>query len=387
MRAVAVFPSTREVKLVDIPEPVVRTATDVKIRVLDVGVCGTDKEICSFHYGIPPKGSDFLVIGHECLGEVIDTGHKVSTLAKGDLVVMTVRRPCPHKHCDACRQDRQDFCYTGDFTERGIKEAHGFMTEYVVDDEKYMVKVPANLRDVAVLIEPLTIAEKALIQVWQIQQRLPWSCPMAPNHKPGACHHAVILGAGPIGILGAMAFKAAGFGTFVYSLEPEDSDKATLLRSFGVEYISAKVTPLDKLVERMGTIDVVYEATGASKLSFEMLKQVGPNAAFVFTGVPGLKGPVPVDTDVLMRQMVLKNQVLFGTVNAGRDAFEAAVKDLKRFMKDWPEATRTLISGRFDASRIKDLATWEAPGIKNVIAFAEVSTRGAKKPVAMAGAK
>jgi glucose 1-dehydrogenase len=370
MKAVAVFPASRQVRLIDAPEPAVSSPTDVKIRVLEVGVCGTDKEICSFHYGLPPQGTDHLVIGHECLGEVVDTGPAVSSLKKGDLVVMTVRRPCGVPSCIACEQGRQDFCSTGEFSERGIKSRHGFMTEFVVDDERYMIPVPRSLRDVAILIEPLTIAEKALIQVFQVQQRLPWACkidPARPDDK-SYCHRALVLGAGPVGLLGAMAFVAAGFETFVYSREDEASDRAALVRSFGAFYVSGTKTPVDDLVARVGDIDVVYEATGASGLSFDVLKSIGNNAVFVFTGVPGRKSPMPVDTDLIMRNMVLKNQVVFGTVNAGRDAFENAVNDLATFMRKWPNAVRALFTGRFTPEQAVEPLT-SPGGIKNVITF------------------
>lgn len=368
MQAVAVFPQQRDVRLIDTPEPRVTEADQVKLRTVEVGVCGTDREICGFHYGTPPSGQDHLVIGHECLGEVIEVGAGVRSFKKGDLAVLTVRRPCMQPDCPACNEGRQDFCYTGNFTERGIKQQHGYMTEFVVDRERFLIPVPKHLREVAVLVEPLTIAEKALIEVWQVQQRLPWSCPNAKDKKPGHCHHALILGAGPIGLLGAMAFANAGFSTFVYSRETEQSAKADLVRSFGAAYISASDTSIEQLNSRIGTIDVVYEATGASKLSFEVLKQVGSNAVFVFTGVPGLRGPAEIDTDLIMRNMVLKNQVLLGTVNAGRDAFEAAVRDLDEFMRKWPNAVRSIITGRYSLAdcRTPLLST---EGIKNVIAF------------------
>ena len=128
MRAVAVFPAERQVRVIDHPEPKIESATQAKIRMLNVGICGTDKEIVSFQYGTPPDGSDYLVIGHESLGEVIEIGSGVTRVKKGDLVVATVRRPCSHPDCITCRQGRQDFCYTGDFTERGIKQRHGYMT-------------------------------------------------------------------------------------------------------------------------------------------------------------------------------------------------------------------------------------------------------------------
>src|SRR5213078_4594126 len=210
MKAVAVFPGKRQVQLIDREPPRLAAPTEVRLRMLDVGVCGTDREICAFQYGTPPAGHDHLVIGHESLGEVVEVGAAASRLKPGDLVVPMVRRPCPHADCVACRAGRQDFCFTGDFSERGIKGLDGFMTETVVDDERYMHVVPRSLRDVAVLVEPLTIAEKALIQVSQVQQRLPWACAVEPGKPRRACHRAVVLGAGPVGLLGAMALAAAG---------------------------------------------------------------------------------------------------------------------------------------------------------------------------------
>ena len=208
----------------------------MKLRVLEVGICGTDKEICAFEYGTPPEGSEYLVIGHESLGEVVEVGAAVKRVKPGDLVVPMVRRPCPHQECLACREGRQDFCYTGDFTERGIKQQHGFMTEYVVDDERYMNVVPRELRDVAVLVEPLTIAEKGLTQLWQVQQRLPWACPVEPGKPAAYCHRAVVLGAGPVGLLGAMVLANNGFQTFVYSQETKPSAKSHVVESIGATY-------------------------------------------------------------------------------------------------------------------------------------------------------
>ncbi len=367
MKAVAVSPSDRLVEVVEIEAPRLERAEDVRIRMLEVGVCGTDKEICSFAYGTPPDGERRLVIGHEGLGEVIEAGEK-SGLGVGDLVIPTVRRPCGVAKCAACRAERQDFCFTGEFTERGIKGRHGYMTEEVVDEGRFMVRVPRALRDVAVLVEPLTIAEKALLQVWQVQQRLPWACDLEDGKTGGHCHTAVILGAGPVGLLGAMAFAAGGFRTVVYSREEARSHKADLVRSIGAGYVSAVTHDVESMARTVGAIDVVYEATGASKLSFEVLSRLGPNALFVFTGVPGRKAPIEVDTDLIMRNLVLKNQVVMGTVNAGRDAFEAAVRDLGVFMKKWPEAVHALITGRKPIDRAREFLL-SPEGIKNVVAF------------------
>jgi len=369
MKAVAVIPSKREIRLVQQDEPELSTPSDVKLRMIDVGICGTDREIAAFQYGTPPTGSDYLVIGHESLGEVIEVGPAVTRVKIGDLVVPMVRRPCPHDYCVACRADRQDFCFTGDFQERGIQEKHGFMAQFVVDDEKYMNPVPKEMRDVAVLVEPLTIAEKGLTQVWQVQHRLPWSCPVTPGKAAPHCHRALVLGAGPVGLLGAMALMNNDFDTYVYSKEPAPNPKSQLLESIGAHYISSEKLAPEMLPQHIGNIDLVYEATGASSLSFEMMKYLGTNSIFVFTGVPGRKGPIEVDTDLVMRNLVLKNQVVFGTVNAGRDSFENSIRDLNIFFARWPVAVKSLITGRFPIEAHRDLLLGRPEGIKNVISL------------------
>lgn len=368
MKAVAIFPGTHAVQLIDVPEPRLATPTDVRLRVLDVGICGTDKELCTFKYGTPPAGSDHLVIGHESLAEVVEVGAGVKRVAVGDLVVPMVRRPCPHADCLACTADRQDFCFTGDYTERGIKGRHGFMTEWVVDDERWMNVVPRALRDVGVLVEPLTIAEKALAQVQLVQQRLPWACP-ASGGRGASCHRAVVLGAGPVGLLGAMALVAAGFETFVYSRGGATSPRARIVREIGATFVEAETVDVASLPRTVGAIDVVYEATGASKLSFDVLAVLGTNGIFVFTGVPGRRAPVAVDTDLLMRNLVLKNQIVLGSVNASRPDFESAIQRLALFHSRWPHALSALVTGRFPIDAYAgQLLDAPADAIKNVIA-------------------
>lgn len=370
MKAVAVFPVQRKVDLIDVPEANEIGSRDVRVKILEVGVCGTDREICAFDYGTPPSGLERLVIGHEALGEIVEVGRDVTRVRKGDLVVPSVRRPCPHDTCTACGESRQDFCYTGDFVERGIKMADGYMTEYMVDDERYLNVLPRELRDVGVLVEPLTIAEKALAQIWQVQQRLPWACPVVPGRKAGHCHTAVVLGAGPVGLLGAMALAAANFDVAVYSREPRGTEKARLIESFGARYVSATETPIAALPGLIGNIDVVYEAAGASSIAFEMMSVLGTNGIFVFTGVPGRRGPIQVDADVLMRRLVLNNQVVFGTVNAGHESFEAAIRDLVELDRRWPAALRSLITGRHPVTAYRDQLLSRPAGIKNVLTFA-----------------
>ena len=367
MKAVAVAPKSQALGLIDLERPCIARPSDVLARVLDVGVCGTDREICAFDYGTPPAGSDRLVIGHEALGQVEAVGAAVTRVKPGDLVVPMVRRPCGRPECRACQEERQDFCYTGLFSERGIKEHHGFMTELIVDDEKYMNVVPSALRELGVLAEPLTIAEKALRQVDEVQRRLPWVCPHELGKPAGYCHRAVVLGAGPVGLLGAMALAATGYVVTVYSRERAPNAKSDLLAGMGVEYVSSQDVTPERLAEKIGNIDLVYEASGASAASFDLMRVLGANGVFVFTGVPGRKSPISFDADYLMKRMVLQNQVLFGTVNADRGAFESAIQHLAEFDRRWPKQVRALITGRFAIEEHGSLLQGKADGIKNVI--------------------
>lgn len=360
MKAVGVFPAERRFEVIDHPEPSLTGFGQVKLRILEVGVCGTDKEIVAFDYGNPPAGEHYLILGHESLAEVIDVTPGVTGFKPGDLAVPTVRRPCGVASCLACNHHRQDFCYTGQFVERGINGRHGFMAEYVVEDQSYLNSVPRALRDVAVLVEPLTIAEKGMAQYWSVQKRLPWSA-------GGSGLRAVVLGGGPVGLLGAMKLVLEGFDTYVYSLSPNGSDLGEMTSSFGAKFVPAESVTLPQLREMVGNIDAIYEATGVSWLAYEAMKILGSNGAFILTGVPALKGPKSVDIDQIMRDQVLKNQVIIGTVNAGKQTFADAIADLSELFKRWPKSVQSLITSRFPIDQVKEPLSGTVPGIKSII--------------------
>ncbi|HEU5378519.1 MAG TPA: glucose 1-dehydrogenase [Ktedonobacteraceae bacterium] len=370
MKAIAVFPARREVKLIEQEEPVITQPDQAKLRMVEVGICGTDKEICSFKYGTPPKGSDYLVIGHEALGEVVEVGAAVTTLAPGDLVVPTVRRPCPHARCRSCRAGHQDFCETDDYTERGIKGIHGYLAEFVVDEAHYLNPVPGHLREIAVLVEPLTIAEKAEYQLYQLMQRRPpWIDPAVSERAQGRGHTALVLGAGPVGLLGAMALRTAEFETWIYSRRPTPNPQAEVAQAIGATYLSSQELPTSQLEARIGPIDLVYEAVGNSRLAFEVLRALGPNGVYVLTGLPGWQTLMKTDLAALFRDMVLKNQIVLGTVNAGPHDFRAAIADLEIFQQRWPEAVRALIAARTPMAQAVACIAGRPAGIKSVISL------------------
>jgi threonine dehydrogenase-like Zn-dependent dehydrogenase len=346
------------VRLIDHPEPSISSARELKLRMLEVGVCGTDRELCAFRFGTSPPSCDHFILGHESLAEVVETGDGVTAILPGDLVVATVRKPCDDPNCAPCRSGRQDFCATSNYRERGIQALHGFMTEYVVEEDRYVYPVPVALRNVAVLVEPLTIAEKAFLEFRAIDARLPWRKERRT---------AVVLGAGPVGLLGAMLLRAAGFDTWVYSRSRMPNPKAAIVEAIGARYVSSlEVLPRD-FARSAGNIDMVYEAMGAAQTALDVLQCLGANSVFVFTGVPPLDDALTMDIHRLLRHIIVRNQVIVGTVNAGPDAFEAAVRDLSVFNERWPSALAWMITARYPIEAFREAI--DGGGIKNVIAM------------------
>ncbi len=364
MRALAVMPATGELRLVDRPEAPVAGPSQVRVRVLDVGVCGTDREIACAHYGTAPPGRSELIIGHEALGEVIEIGARVTRLRPGDLVVPSVRRPCTQPACSACRARRPDFCASGDYSECGIVRRDGFLIEQFVEEEEYLHAVPRELRQVGVLVEPLSLAEKAIAQYWNLQSRLSWL-----EREPAHALNAVVVGAGPVGLLGCMVLVSHGFRTTVVSRGDGPDPRSNFVESIGASFLSADGHSPDQIAERVGPIDLVYEATGASALAFKMLERLGTNGIFILTGVPGRKAPVELDSHRVMKNLVLKNQLVFASVAASQDDYLAAVRDLAGFQQRWPDALGSFISGRYPVENFRELLSCEARDMKEVLSF------------------
>jgi threonine dehydrogenase-like Zn-dependent dehydrogenase len=220
-----------------------------------------------------------------------------------------------------------------------------------------------------VLTEPLTIAQKALEQLWRIQERLPWVDPALTPEQRGRGRRALVLGAGPVGLLGAMALLRAGFETTVYSRSPAPNPKAALADSIGAPYVSSAEHDLAALVDAVGPPDVIYEAAGVASVAMETTRVLGPNGVFVLTGVPGPEQPAPLDNSALMRRLVLGNQVILGTVNAGKATYEAAAASLAAFNGCWPQEVASLVTGRHPIEDANGLLAGRPSGIKDVISL------------------
>jgi threonine dehydrogenase-like Zn-dependent dehydrogenase len=329
------------VKLIESPDPQLRADTDVKLKMLECGVCATDRDLCNFQFGAAPPGEDHFVLGHESLAEVVEAGPSVVGWAPGDLAVIVVRHPCGPPLCEACAAGRQDFCASGGYREHGIKELHGFMRDFVVTAAGYLHRVPCDLRHIAVLAEPLTIAEKALSQWRSVETRLPWQ---------RDARTAVVLGAGPVGLLGAMLFRLSGLRTWIYSRE-EDCE---LAETIGACYVSTAEASPGQLAERTGPIDFVYEAMGAPQVAFDVLQRLGANGLFLFTGAPWPDQPLAFDLKQLVLSMVIGNRMVGGTVNAAPAHFDDALAHLGAFEQQWPGAAAKLISARVPIVEFRD---------------------------------
>ena len=340
MKAIAVVPGTKNVQLVDRPEPEVTAPDEVKMKVLRVGICGTDREEAAGGRADAPRDHKDLVIGHEMFGRVTEAGSAVKTVKAGDLGVFTVRRECGH--CPACLAGRSDMCTSGDYTERGIKGRDGYQTEFVVDREHYFVKVPNELVSVGVLAEPTSVAEKAIDEALRVQAaRLPYSQD-ADGWLKGK--RALVAGLGPIGLLAAIALRLRGATVLGLDVVDENSLRPSLLRQIGGIYVDGRQTKPSAMDDHYGQIDLILEATGVAKVEFDLLEALGTNGVYVLTGIPGGDRPLNIDGAALMRKLVLRNQVMIGSVNESVSHFQTGIQDLTQAVKLWSDVVARLIT-------------------------------------------
>jgi len=356
MQAVTVTPGQRDsLRVRDIPD-VQAGEGQVAVRVLQAGLCGTDAEITAGLYGAAPAGSPYLVLGHENLG-LVESAPAGSGLSAGGLVVSTVRRPCPEA-CLPCRSGENDMCLTGHYLERGIQGLHGFMSERYVEDPRHVVPVPSSLRPLAILVEPMTVAQKALEQTFCIQGRMSW----APRQ-------AVVLGAGPVGMLAAAAMRIRGLEVTVASREAEGSARDALLREAGIGYMSTAGTSVEDLPARLGSIDLVLEATGAAAVIAPALSILGRDGVCVLASVTDVGRQWQIDLGAWNREMVLGNRLVFGSVNAARRHFEAAVRDLVTAEERLPGWMGRLVTRRLPFTDAARALVRDPADIKTVLDF------------------
>lgn len=328
MKAIAIKPKERHsAKVIELPKPAPKD-DEVLVKVLEAGICTTDREIYDGLYGEAPVGNGYLIMGHESLGLVKFLGSKILGWPKeGAYVVRTVRRPCKDR-CLNCRKDEQDMCLTGNFTETGIKGLHGVMAEYYVERPENLIYVYEK-NDIGVLLEPLSFAYKAFRQAEKLQERMYWN----PQN-------ALIFGAGPIGLLEAMILRANDIRTDVIAISKRGNLKSRIVEEIGGRYFS--LNDLHKL----GRYDFIVEASGDSGNIKEALVHLGNNGVLALTSITGNNKFDVYPTDAINLDIVLGNKVVMGVVNSNITDYQIGEMLFSTFKYKWPGVLQKLITRR-----------------------------------------
>jgi threonine dehydrogenase-like Zn-dependent dehydrogenase len=320
---------THTTHIEDVPAVEAREG-EVLVRTLEVGVCGTDREISEGLFGIAPDDDPLLVLGHEALGVVERDGYGFT---RGQLVTATVRRSCGH--CIACAEGSPDSCLTGDYSERGITRLHGYARELVAEDPEQLVAIPKSLGRLGVLAEPTSICERALRQARVIGGRQPWQL-----------ERALVIGAGAIGLLMTYLLRLADVEVWTASLERENE----LVERSGARYVSTH----DNQLSELGKFDLVIEAAGNAQVMAQMLGLLRRSGVACLLGIDPRHQKVELEGEVLGVDTVLENRVLFGSVNAQRQDWLTAVDDLDRARQRWPEALEHFVTLRVPLDRFQE---------------------------------
>lgn len=335
MKAVAVFPGQpNSVHLEDIAKPSVDQIADgrgVLVKVLKVGVDATDREINDALYGQAPGSDKHLVIGHESFGRVEAVGPNVRGVQPGDFVTATVRRPGGSIYDTI---GTYDMTSEETYYERGINLLHGYLTEYFVDDEEYIVKVPPGLAHLHVLMEPISCAAKAVQQAFEVQRRMRVWRPRV----------AFVMGAGQIGLLATLILRLKGLEVYTFARRPGPRLNSEIVEGYGATYVSTEQTSPTEVAARVGKADLIIEATGNSSIAFESMGVLGHNGVLVWHSVTGGDRKVEVPADQLNIEFVLGNKLLLGSVNANREHFESGIRDLALGEVMFPGVTQKILT-------------------------------------------
>jgi len=348
MKAITVEPKKPEsARLEDVPEPDIKNGS-VLVEAVAVGVCGTDVEIASGKYGWAPPGKSRLVLGHESLGRVLDPGP--TSLKEGDLVVGIVRRPDPVP-CPNCAVGEWDMCRNAQYTERGIKQIDGYMSEHWRIEPEFAIKVDRTLRLLGVLLEPTTVVAKAWEHILAVGRRAFW--------EPKT---VLVTGAGPIGLLGALLGKQLGLDVHVLD-RAETGSKPELVRDLGATYHTCSVANLDFAP------DIILECTGVGAVIAESIARIGANGVVCLAGI-GAGGALPkLATADAASAAVLKNNVVIGSVNANKRHWYKASEALALADRSW---LSRLITRRERPETFQQALVRAPEDIKVVIQFSEV---------------
>jgi threonine dehydrogenase-like Zn-dependent dehydrogenase len=357
VRAVVVTPPTAGARLTDVPVPE-RRRGQLRVAVQEVGVCGTDRDITCGAYGRAPAGRPDLILGHENLGRVLESDGGDGVPAVDDWVVATVRRGCGR--CPCCAVGRSDTCESGQFTERGIGGADGYWAEQYVEDPTNVVIVPPEIRGTAVLLEPLSVVEKA------IRVGLADRYARRPSNAAEHPLRALVAGSGAVGMLAALALRVRAASVTVIDRHAGDTPASQRLAPCGATHRS-----LDELQGDGEAVpfDLIVEATGSAELAFDLGHHLAANGCLVLTGIPSAtEVPAPERVAAWARGLVLSNRAVVGSVNASHVDFEAGLADLREFDRRWPGLAASLRTSTRPLAEAPEILEARTPGeIKTVL--------------------
>lgn len=367
MRAIGVRKGKTEVELFTIPKPEIAHPNEALLRMVQVGVCGTDKDIIEKSLVDSPQNEDRLILGHEGLAEVIETGPSVKGLVKGDHVAIIPRHGC--NICPPCKTGRSDFCETGLYTASGQHKRHGFNSEFYIEEQQYMVKVPRNAFEVAVLTEPISIVEKAIMQITGIQERIP--CYEPKKRK------VLVFGTGSVGISAVAALQAHGMRPHVLGRRPRTDPKIQLIEELGATYINAKNKSVLDIKKEAGEMDIIIEATGATQLVIDLIDLLSRNGIYAFLGIPKGSEQLCFNISGMLNKIVRQNIILLGSVNSQREHFEAAIKTITEIQKKHKGTLEKTITHRYRINQYKEaFGKDKEDTVKSVIDYTESDSTG-----------
>ncbi len=357
MKAVIVHPGKEGAILSDVRERGEVRDGQVRLRTVRVGVCGTDRGIVTgkITFARPPTGFDYLVLGHEGLARVEELGEEKSSLKEGDLVVPVVRRGCGK--CLNCKIGRQDFCETGEFVEAGIRGMHGFMREEFVDEEKYLVKVPAELGELGVLAEPLSNVVKAYDELIFVQKRSVWHC----DDSSYGCRNVTVIGSGPIGQFFAMIFKVNHFNVTVVNRREPNPTEEKIAKTVGYSFLNTS-----KGIDDVPESDVIVDTSGYPSAFIPLLKKMKRNGALVLFGTVGGE-KYEIDSS-LITSLVEDNIAVIASVNASKLDFQQGMEYLSLWKHRYGDVLSSMITRVVKPEEASDAILEKTKGsIKTVV--------------------
>ena len=356
MKAIGVRDGAEQAELMELPKPDPEP-DEALVRTLRVGVDGTDHEVIAGSHGGSPEGEDFLVLGHEAVGVVEDPNG--TDLEAGDVVVPTVRRP-PNGPNRYFENEEPDMAPEGQYHERGIVGAHGFMAEYFTSPASKLVSVPPELAEHGFLVEPISITEKAAEHAVASRSAFEWD----PES-------ALVLGNGSLGLLTLAMFEQRFERTYCLGRRERPDPTIDIIESLGSTYVNSNETPIPEIPEVYEAPDLIYEATGYAKHPFEAIEALAPNGVLAALGVPS-DWEFEIDGGKLHREIVLHNKAIVGSVNSNVGQFEAAVDSLGSLSDSFLDS---LVTGVYDLDNFEAAFVDDDTTIKTAIQFSAYEER------------